>query len=367
MHRSIAVLGAGNGGQTLSAHLAMMGNKVSLYEHPSFVDKLIPIQKAGGIQLTGAIEGFGKLRLTSSDMGKVLEGAEIVYIVVPSFGQIPIMKEVLPFLADGMKVVFIPGNFGSLEAFKLLKDEGVTSDVTLAETDTLPYACRMVEPGKVQVWGLKEGLSIAALPGKKTETLVQEIRDVFPIPLWTMENVLPIAFSNLNMIVHCAAVLLNIGRIESTQGDFRFYCDGVTPTVGKLQELMDSERVAIGKAYGMNLERATEWVKKTYPVQGNSMHELLSKNPIYAGHGADAPKQVRHRYITEDVPNLLVPVVSFARAAGVETPIIDSVITLLSSLTDEDYLETGRNFSCLGLQGLGAQEVLNFVNCGERR
>jgi len=35
----ITVLGAGNGGQALAAHLAAKGNKVTLFEHPRFKKK----------------------------------------------------------------------------------------------------------------------------------------------------------------------------------------------------------------------------------------------------------------------------------------------------------------------------------------
>jgi len=359
--KKIAILGAGNGGQALSGHLAMKGNDVRLYEHPAFAEKLDKIKAQGGIQLTGAIEGFGKLK-ASSKMEEVLKGAEVVYVVVPSFGQMPIMKEALPFLEDGMKFIFIPGNFGSLEATKLMKDNGTQAEVLLCETDTLPYACRADAPGKVHVWGLKKGMSIAAFSASRTVDLIREIQEVFPIPLHAAKNVLSIAFSNLNMIVHCAAVLLNAGRIEGTQGDFRFYTDGITPAVGRLEELLDAERVKVGDAYGLDLMPAVEWIKTAYPVEGETIYELLSKNPVYAKHGSDAPKTVKHRYVTEDVPNLLVPVVNFARAASIETPLTDSLITLLSAINNDDYLGEGRNLARLGLEGLSKDEILKMIS-----
>lgn len=359
--RKIAVLGAGNGGQALSAHLAIKGNDVRLYEHPLFAEKLEAIKEKGGIELHGAIEGFGKLK-ASSNMEEVLKGVEIAYVVVPSFGQMPIMKEAIPFLEDGMKFVFIPGNFGSLEAAKLLKESGSTKDVLLCETDTLPYACRADAPGRVHVWGLKTGMSIAAFSASKTDELISDIQDIFPIPLNPAKNVLAIAFSNLNMIVHCAAVLLNAGRIEGTNGDFRFYTDGITPAVGRLEELIDAERVSVGNAYGLDLLPAVEWIKTAYPLEGNSIYELLSKNPVYAKHGSDAPKTVKHRYITEDVPNLLVPVVNFARVAGVETPLTDSLITLLEAINQDDYRGEGRNLSRLGIEGLSRDEISEMIS-----
>lgn len=364
MKKKIAVLGAGNGGQALSAHLAMMGNSVRLYELPNFADKLSPIQKAGGVKLTGAISGFGKLEAVTSSIKEALEGAEIIYVVVPSFGQMPIVTEASPYLEEGSSVVFIPGNFGSLEAANYMGEKRATLNVTLGEADTLPYACRAVEPGVVNVWGLKKSIAVSAFPGKRTNALIDNMQDYFPIPLRAAKNVLEIGFSNMNMIVHPTTVLLNAGRIESTGGDFRFYTDGVTPSVGKLQEHMDKERLQVAKAYGLNLISAIEWIKTAYPVEGESIYELLAKNPVYAGHGSDAPKEIRHRYLTEDIPNLLVPLSDLAKAANVKTPIIDSIITLCSALLDESFKETGRNLKKLGLEGLEVKDLIRYIEEG---
>ncbi|MDO9303438.1 MAG: NAD/NADP octopine/nopaline dehydrogenase family protein [Anaerolineales bacterium] len=37
--------------------------------------------------------------------------------------------------------------------------------------------------------------------------------------------------------------LLNAGWIESTHGDYQFYIDGVTPSVARMLEVLDRERV----------------------------------------------------------------------------------------------------------------------------
>lgn len=357
----IAVLGGGNGGQTLSAHLSLMGHSVSLFEHPDFASNLKPIREKSGIELYGSLQGFARLDVVTTDMGKALNDVKIVYLVAPSFAQVPIIRMALPYLEKGMKIILVPGNFGSLEIHRIFKTEAPGSDITLAETDTLPYACRMDEPGKINVWGCKKGLSIAALPGHRTRELVKQISDYFPIDLRPSDNVMEVAFCNLNMIVHCSTVLLNVGRIESTQGNFRFYTDGVTPSVGKLQEIMDRERILVGKAYGMDLVSAMDWIRSIYPVTGESMYELLSSNPIYARHGTDAPKMVMHRYVTEDVPNLLVPVHCLGEAADVSTPITGSVITLLSAITELDFFREGRNLPILGLDGLTTKEIMAMV------
>jgi opine dehydrogenase len=361
--KRVAVIGAGNGGQALAGHLGMRGFDVSLLEDPRFEAGIAEVRSRGAVELKGALSGFGPVRATT-DPKEALEGVEVAYFVVPSFGQMPLFTAALPFLDKGTVAVFVPGNLGSLEALQILEGAGRAGEILLAETDTMPYACRLESPGCVHVGGIKKGMSVAALPGSLSGSLAARLAETFPVPLEALPDVLTVALSNLNMVVHCASVLLNAGRIEATGGNFRFYTDGATPSIGKLMEGIDRERLAVGKALGLGLSPAAEWFRRAYPVEGERLHELLSKNPVYAGHGPDAPKTMRHRYVTEDVPNLLVPLVELGRLAGVPAPLAGAVVTLLSEIAGEDFTENGRNLKRLGLAGMTPAQARAKVRGG---
>ena len=77
-----------------------------------------------------------------------------------------------------------------------------------------------------------------------------------------------------------------------------------------------------------------------------------------------APKELRSRYLTEDVPFGLVPIASIARELGIATPTIDLVIDLASLLVDEDLRAAGRTAASLGLAGRTADEMVEFVETG---
>ena len=363
MKTRVAVIGAGNGGQAMAGHLGMRGYDVSLLEDPRFEAGIAEVRSRKAIELKGALSGLGPVSATT-DPGEAMKGVRIAYFVVPSFGQMPLFRAALPFMEKGVEAVFIPGNFGSLEAARVLRDAGRSGEVGLAETDTMPYACRLESPGCVHVWGIKKEMSVAALPGVLSGSTAALLAETFPVPLAPTGDILSVGLSNLNMIVHCASILLNAGRIEATGGNFRFYTDGATPSIGKLMEGIDRERLAVGKALGIELAPAAEWFRRAYPVEGERLHELLSKNPVYASHGADAPKTMRHRYVTEDVPNLLVPLVELGRLAGVPTPLAGAVVTLLSEIAGEDFAKAGRNLEKLGLAGMTPAQVLELVRKG---
>jgi opine dehydrogenase len=356
----VAVIGGGNGGQALAGHLGMRGFDVRLFEDPRFEANVAEVRSSGLIKLKGAIDGSGPV-LATTDPGEAMEGVRLAYFVVPSFGQMPLFRAVLPFMGHGTTAVFIPGNLGSLEAIQVLEEAGRSGEILLAETDTMPYACRLEKPGYVHVWGIKKGMSVAALPGSASAETAERLAETFPLPLEPVGDVLAVALSNLNMVVHCASVLLNAGRIEATGGNFRFYTDGATPSVGKLMEGIDRERLAVGKAFGIDLPPAADWIRRAYPVEGESLHELLSNNPVYASHGPDAPKNMRHRYVAEDVPNLLVPLCELGRLGGVPTPLASAVVTLLSEIAGEDFTRTGRNLEKLGLAGMTPEQVRKKV------
>ena len=355
----VSVLGAGNGGQALSAHLAINGCEVNLFEHPDFKKNIEEISKKGGIELLGKLQGFGKISHATTDIKEAIEATSIIMIVAPSFAQKAFVELALPYLVNSQIIVLIPGNFGSFEIKKILKNNG--KDLTIAETNSLPYACRKVEEGKVNIWGVKSYISIASLPAADIKSVIKILSDFFPIPLNPAKNSLEISFSNPNMIVHCPTMILNTGRIESTKGDFMFYCEGMTESVCKVMEKMDNERIKIGEKLDLNLISTFEWLKQTYHLEGKNLYEVISNSPVYGGHGPDAPGTLSHRYITEDIPYLLVPVVSFGKLLGIQAPIIECIIRLASTINGVDYLKTGRNLETLGLSGMSLEKILTCI------
>jgi opine dehydrogenase len=361
MSTVISVLGAGNGGQTISAHLAMNGFAVKLGEHPDFAKTIDAINRRGGIELTGALSGFGRLELASTDMAEVIDGAEFILLVAPSFAQEPFIELAMPHLKAAQTVVLIPGNFGSLAMSARVRERSELEDLVFAETNSLPYACRQSEPGKIDVWGVKSSLSVAALPAEATRATIDKMSEFFPIPLSAATNVLEIALSNANMIIHCPTMILNAGRIESEKGQFRFYSDGMTESVCTVMEEMDRERMRVGKVFDLKLEYTADWLRRVYGLSGDSLYQLLSTSPVYGKHGYDAPNSLRHRYVSEDIPSLLVPLACFGELAGAATPVTECIISLASLINAVDYRSEGRNLERLGLDGLSIEQIKHYV------
>lgn len=348
----------------MAGDLALRGESVVLYEHPDFADKVHAIKKLEScIELGGKISGKGRLLSITTDIGEAVAHGNILFFVMPSFAQDLVLDLALPFLRPGQTLVFVPGNFGALVARKKLRSLGLEEELLLAETDTLPYATRQTEPGKIAVWGVKEYLWISALPSSRTPKILSLLESVFPIRMSPMENVLAVSFANTNMILHCPTMIMNAGRIESDEKGFQFYTQGMTPSVCRAMEAMDRERLEVAARFGLSLISEFEDACTNYKSHRTyeSLYDVLHNSPVYGGHGVDSPKSMTYRYLSEDVPFLLVPVSEFGSVANVPTPVIDSIITLAETVNGVLYRKTGRTLEKMGLGGMSLGNVVNVV------
>ncbi len=177
-----AVIGAGHGGKAMAAHLALMGVQVNLYNRT--FEHIEVIKKRGGIELDAPDRvpcGLGKLKLVTSDLGEALADAQIVMVVVPSSAHMDIAKASAPYLKNGQIIILHPGRTcGALEFAKVLRDQGCTADVTIAEAETFIYASRSDGPAQARIFRVKEAVPLAALPASRNEQVLESIRCVYP-------------------------------------------------------------------------------------------------------------------------------------------------------------------------------------------
>ncbi|KAF0194599.1 MAG: NAD/NADP octopine/nopaline dehydrogenase [Bacillota bacterium] len=357
----VAVLGAGHGGQAMAGHLGLMGCEVTLYNRSQ--DRIGPIGIAGGIELTGQIEGVGKLALVTTDIELAIKDAELIMVVVPANGHAPLAEVVAPYLADGQIIVLHPGRTGgALEFFNTIRSNGCVADVIVSEASTLIYACRMLNPAKVHIFGIKNIIPVAAIPSYRTPEVINKLNSVYPqfVP---GDNVLKTSLDNIGAIFHPALTILNAGRIESTHGEFEFYMDGATPAVTRVLETLDKERIAVAAALGIRAMSAREWLYVAYDAPGRTLFEAMQANIGYKG--ITAPPTTLMRYITEDVPMSLVPIASIGNHLGVPTPMIDSMIHLASVIHETDYWAEGRTVDTMGLAELSVKQIRQLVLGGK--
>ena len=353
----ISVLGAGAGGTAGAFDCASHGHEVRLFDFPDFPDNVARIAELGGINAEGDIAGFGAIAYSGHDIDAALEGAELIYVVGPAYSTEPFGSALAGKLRAGQTVIVTPSSCGGALAFKRAAGLEVDDDaIRVAETSTLHYAVRLTEPGHIRVFlKLKAGNLLAALPKQHTAPILEMISDVYP-SMEPAESVLQTSLQNANPIIHPAVTLSNAARIEMTGGDFLFYEEGVSDSVGRLIEALDRERIAIGERLGITILSDPEMGMRQGYMLENNYGTGYRKAPGFLGIGAQP--QLDHRYLNEDVGYGLVFMSKLGSQVGVATPGMDAVINVATIVMARDYrAEALRTPETLGIANLSAEQL----------
>ena len=357
------VIGAGHGGKAMAAHLGMRGFPVRLFNRTAERLEAIKIRRGIGLTVHDQEEGFGPLELATPDIGLAVRGSKVIMVIIPATGHREMAERCAPHLQDGQIVVLNPGRTGGALEFKnALHLSGCNADVIVAETQTFVLASRSTGPAEAKIFRIKNTVPLAALPATRTPEVLAALKEAYP-QFIAAPNVLHTSLNNMGAVFHPALTLLNAGRIESTRGEFQFYIDGVTPSVAKVLEALDRERMTVAAMLGIRAVSALEWLEEAYAATGSNLLEAIHNNPGYVG--IKAPRSLEHRYIFEDVPMSLVPISNLGKSFGVSTRAIDSVILLARVVHGTDYHKRGRSVADLGLEDLTIAEIQHYVDKGD--
>ena len=308
----IAIIGAGNGGQAIAGYLGMIGFEVSLYDIDE--PKIDELKKKGGIEIEGCIKGFGKVRNITTDITEAVKGAKIIMVTTVANAHKAVARSLAAHIEDGQVIILNPGRTcGALVFKQTLTECGCTKRYYLGEAQTLVYACRIVENGLVNIIGIKDEVLLAGLPAADTDHILKTINPLFP-SFMEANNVLHTSLENIGAMFHPCVLLFNAATIERNE-EFWFYRD-MTNQVAEFIEKFDLERLAVGKAYGIELLSVRDWIKFAYKkTEGETLCERMRNNPAY--HDIKSPSTIFTRQLTEDIPTGVLPIMELGKAAGI--------------------------------------------------
>jgi opine dehydrogenase len=363
---AVSVIGSGPLSLSIAGQLAHRGAEVT------YVD--LSAQASASpepvIRFRGAVEYDAHLAGVTRDLGGVgggvgvgtragAGGADLVLVAVTPSYYDRIFSHLADSLRDGQVIAFFPASFGALTFRAFLKARRPGVEVTICEVVSFPYVCDLRPDGTVFVHGIKKELRAAVSPTSQTGPVLATLNRYLDI-LIPAKSFLETSLDNMNMTLHPLPVLLNLHATETAPATFRHFIDGVTPSIGRLLEKLDAERMAIGRAYGLSLTSAIDQLKTYYGDRGrDTIAEYVTAPdgpyPNVKGFG------IRSRYVTEDVPYLVVAGLSLADAAGVPAPTMELCVQLASAIMDVDYRSSGYTLARLGLEGLDREGILAAV------
>ena len=359
----VAILGAGNGGLAATVDLTIRGFSVSLWSRR--IETLLPIQTRGGIEYSGVFgEGLIEPTLVTDDLGEVLIEAELVIIMLPTSAHFEIGQSLAPLITKEQTLFLAPGH--TLTILPAALHAGGVISPEFCEVGTLPYICRRDENASVSISKCSDYLPFAAFPVNRVDKMFSLVQQVFP-KIHAMASPLVTVFTYMNAIHHPPATICNAGRIENTDGNFFHYFEGISPSVGRLIDYLDSER----RKVAMALEVETKTFVEHFHQMGYTTDEARDTRLAYeAFHQSipdrfiKAPKSLDHRFLDEDIPYGLVLLSELGRLAGIKTPSIDAMIHLAEVCTGKPYRNEGLTLERLGLKDKNVDDLKHILNNG---
>ena len=361
----VCILGAGHGGIAMAGDLSLSGHEVRLAAVAEHSGNLKLLQAYGGIMVEGVTStgkpGFARPAMMTTDLEAALRGAQVVMVIVPAFAQEPYMKALIEHGEKGQIVVFNPGKFGSLVFAGKLLDAGRRDDFLIGETSCFLFAAKTKGLGHVNIKAIKSELPFAALPSERTGEALWVLSDLYP-QLSPAMGVLQTSIDDPGMIIHPISTLMNMSRIEQ-MGPYRNAHYDVTPSVGRILEAVDAQRVEIARRLCRETYSFLEYAEVMYKVKGETAYDALYQ--ISAHNVQMAPESLKHRYVTEDVPYGLVTVATIGRQLGMPVDRLEAIVNIACMANREDYWSTGRTAESLGLSGMDAGKMIEYVRKGK--
>lgn len=347
---NISILGAGNGGTAVAADLSLRGHNVTLIKtsnsmHDNNFEYLL--ENNGTVKLVenGEIKET-KISHVTRDISIISE-SEIIIIYIQTTYHEDLIKRIKPYLKDGQILLLNPGYFSTAYVLKHCHD----IDLTVVEAQSSFIDCRITEPGLIKV-GFRNVRNPLAIYPKKHSEYAKEKLDKLGFPFVYLSSITEAALHNPNLIVHTVGAIMSIPRIEKTNGDYCMYHEVFTPSVWRLLEALDKEKMDVMEKLGCKRLPYAEACKFR-----NTLDESKEAKEVFYWYAsmptrAKGPTEVNSRYITEDVPQGLVLLESLGKKYNVPTPICTSLIEIASAALGCNLRENARTVERLGKENL---------------
>ena len=362
----ISIIGGGNGAFAAAADLSSQGFLVNLCDPYREGESLKSIKTERILRYTGVM-GVGEVKLNrvTADLEEALDGAEFILVCVPTSTHSAVAKWLAPLLGDIATILLNPGHTGgALNFLHVLSQAGYKGKLYLGETNTLTYIARKSDPATINISNVAGNVYISSLPSQNLDDLLKITSRFFP-GLQPQTSVIGTSLRNVNAIMHPPGMILAAVWVETAGGKWDFYFDAATPAVERLMQAIDDERVKIAAAWGVTMEplidmlanfgTTTEEARQSRSLQKAFLESAPNRN-------IKAPSSLDDRYMHEDIGFGLVPMVTLGKFAGVVAPVMESMITIASTINRINYREEGLNASRLGLEGKNLEEIQKYLH-----
>jgi opine dehydrogenase len=353
----VSILGAGAIAYGAAAYLARAGHDPMLWS-PSGT-RTAGLAAGNQLIATNAIEGAFTPRIATS-CADAVHSADVVMIAVPGYGQKAVLKAAGAHLGDGQPVIISSHtSLCGLYLSKELAARGIRAPI-IAWGTTLTTG-RQQNLTQVNVSTVRQKIDLATVPENTLDEGHELCTVLFGDRFVRRDGLLAIALSNLNPQNHLGIALLNLTRME--RGEVWSQSENITPTVGRVIEALDEERLAIARAFGVSVRTVKEHFSLSFHVPMGSVSEM-NQEMVRQGRDAPGPATANSRYVLEDVPFGLIPTILLGRLAGCPANLHQAGVAIFSAAYGRDFVQDNDLLPELGLERLSVSELRNLMRSG---
>lgn len=366
----VAVLGGGPDAQLLAAICLSCETSVTLFS--AYGQELESLRTSSGISLRGA-GPVGTYQVdrdampsvtTTAELDSAVADAQVIFLTGPVHKQRTYAMVLADHLSDGQIIVLAPGrSLGALETAWFLRIGGCRADVTIVETQGLPFWYQV--EGSVFTLGECAPVAAATLPSGR-QGVLEQLKLLLP-NIEPVESVLWSGFADGSALVELPALLLNgpamSGGVKIPMGgtpleENQSFAALIGTEQRAVIEALAAERQAVARLFGVrNLPSVEQWINvHAGQPRGDARRPVPSQ--------ADAQRLLR-----DGVIGSLVPLLSAGDLAGLSLPQTQSMITLASTLLGADVAAAGRRLDTIGINEAdidSARRAMDAIATGQR-
>ncbi|KAL7438637.1 hypothetical protein ACHAXH_004497 [Discostella pseudostelligera] len=366
------------------------------------------------IQCTGVIEHNFNVRIAHSPNELVRCNDGVLIVALPANGQKSVMDTLSPVIVDHPPMHIIISSHASLGAVyfmqSLREDHDILEGVRITSWGTTAITARKTSDNTVRVTTVRQLVDYCTVPSsnasRRHELLIcndgYELCTTLFGPRFRNRKggLLAISLSNLNPQAHLGIVLGNMSRMDPpppppplpshdtstspSTSSFPSWYQGqnITPNIGRLMEALDTERIAIAKALGIEVRTIHEHFSWSFHVPMETLDEDASSadesssppkmRPLtvsemnqqmhhYLKNDVLGPSSPNSRYVLEDVPYGLVLTILLGKLVNKPAVLHESGIRILSAMYGRDFMGENDLLGGLGLLKAGNGDDDEFM------
>ncbi len=235
---NVTILGAGPGGFAFGADLHAMKVNTTIAAYPEHSSR---IQSLNGTSLeVKGIMHFAYAPKTTCNVSEAIAHADLILVVVPAFAQERYIKDIIKYGKNSQYVIYVPGYFAGIYMEQLIKKENVGKKFHIAETQTLPFACRFFHENELTIMAKKNNTRISFVENENRK-VIEQILKFYP-NLVEDSSILRMNIISPGPTVHAPSTILNTSRIEQLGSYQQKNAYEITPSVANVIQTIDEEK-----------------------------------------------------------------------------------------------------------------------------